>query len=494
MKAVILAAGKGRRLGKLSDEVPKCLLLLNGVPVLEYQLEALTYAGVDEIIVVAGHLDQKVKEFCKGRCRVIVNDQYETTNSIYSLWLAKPYVAGHDFLFLNGDVIYDEKLLTDFIQNEEKTTFLIDDTGSYRENECQLVVRNGRVVAYSKAISPEESSGESAQLEKFSAEDSMVLFKRIEEVVQAGGADQFPFVAYNVLMESFRVVAVFTGGRKWFEFDTLEDYENCPIFLAQLTRKADSIQTQFPIKWKQNKVLSRLNQFIKGRSFYAKFNRSLRRFLWILHFIPALLRVPKRACKLWRPLYSGELTCPGFDLQVYGSRYLAILLQEARKLSIRPFLTWGTLLGCVREGRFIKNDHDLDLAVLEDDFSRIVALKEAMVNKGFQVRIENQHKVSFIHPRCDHLYIDIDRVYEKKGQMVITNSDADDTNNYSYYFSPDTFSGFKTVRFQDGLEALIPQEPEKFLETVYGDWRTPQQKSHYLYGPLNLFVEPKTTS
>ena len=72
MKAIILAAGRGSRMRKLTDENPKCLVLLRGKSLLDWQLEALRGAGIKQISIVTGYkrellLDKGLKEFNNNR-------------------------------------------------------------------------------------------------------------------------------------------------------------------------------------------------------------------------------------------------------------------------------------------------------------------------------------------------------------------------------------------------------------------------------------------
>ena len=60
---------------------------------------------------------------------------------------------------------------------------------------------------------------------------------------------------------------------------------------------------------------------------------------------------------------SKRMSCR-FDIQFHGKRFLRDFYEATDKVGIRPFLMWGTLLGCVREGRFLRPDSDIDLGIL----------------------------------------------------------------------------------------------------------------------------------
>lgn len=114
-KAVILAAGAGRRLGGFTQAHPKPLLDINGTPILGNCLTRLKEAGLTEAVIVVGHFADQIKAFAgeerEGlRIRYIESDKYETTNNIYSLWLAREEL-NEDVLLLEADIFFDEKLL-----------------------------------------------------------------------------------------------------------------------------------------------------------------------------------------------------------------------------------------------------------------------------------------------------------------------------------------------------------------------------------------------
>jgi len=114
-RAVILAAGLGRRLGPFTRALPKPLLPVGGVPILEGSLSALAAAGVERATIVVGHLGERIVEAIGPRYRGIEiayasSDRYETTNDIYSLWRGRESLRG-DTLVLQGDVAFDPAVL-----------------------------------------------------------------------------------------------------------------------------------------------------------------------------------------------------------------------------------------------------------------------------------------------------------------------------------------------------------------------------------------------
>ena len=104
LQAVILAAGRGSRLGDATQQAPKCLIDVGEQRLIDHQIDALQAHGITDILVVAGYRASDVKAAVRGRARVIINPEWSSTNSLYSLTLCKPYVRG-GFIVMNCDVL-----------------------------------------------------------------------------------------------------------------------------------------------------------------------------------------------------------------------------------------------------------------------------------------------------------------------------------------------------------------------------------------------------
>ena len=92
VKAIILAAGQGTRLRPLTDDIPKCMVEVNGKPILNRQLDTLQSAGIENIIVVTGYEENKIND---PRITKVFNEEYASTNMLYSLLCAEDYMEGN---------------------------------------------------------------------------------------------------------------------------------------------------------------------------------------------------------------------------------------------------------------------------------------------------------------------------------------------------------------------------------------------------------------
>ena len=97
MKAIILAAGRGSRMKGLTDDRPKCLNVLNGKSLLEWQIEALNKAGIEDIIVARGYK----KDMLVGNYEVVDNDRWDQTNMVATLYCAREYLEQSECIIIN---------------------------------------------------------------------------------------------------------------------------------------------------------------------------------------------------------------------------------------------------------------------------------------------------------------------------------------------------------------------------------------------------------
>ena len=107
MNALILAAGMGTRMRPLTDDRPKCLVPVLGVPIVERQIRLLKEAGIDDIVLLSGYRADRL-DYLKGKfgVEIIPNPRYETVNNISSMFAALDWFG--DSFVLEGDVYMSE--------------------------------------------------------------------------------------------------------------------------------------------------------------------------------------------------------------------------------------------------------------------------------------------------------------------------------------------------------------------------------------------------
>lgn len=152
--AIILAAGRGRRLGPLTSAIPKCLVEVGGRSILERLLDQLQLFGFRRAAVVAGYRREQVAsvvEAARIDTRIVVNSRYEITGTAYSLALGLGLQAlGGPLLIIEGDILFDQAILASLLARDDAVATVVD--SSSRLDGSKLVVdENGRVRSWRHA-------------------------------------------------------------------------------------------------------------------------------------------------------------------------------------------------------------------------------------------------------------------------------------------------------------------------------------------------------
>ena len=228
MRGIILAAGKGSRLNGTAGESPKCLVEVGGVSLIERQISLLRDNGVDDIAVVIGCEADRVRRACGHDITYIENVRYAQTNSLYSLWMARPLLY-EGFVVLNCDVLFHPALLTDLLSSRHENALLLGyreaSQPAYGDEEMKVKVSGGRVVDMSKAMDPAEADGENLGIVKFGARGAAALVRIMDDLVASGRLRDWAPSAFAAFAQRHPLHAVGTRGLPWIEIDFPEDFE-----------------------------------------------------------------------------------------------------------------------------------------------------------------------------------------------------------------------------------------------------------------------------
>ena len=228
MKTVILAAGAGSRLKPLTDHMPKCLLKVGVKCILEMTIENLLATNNSEIIIVTGYLENKIREFIRERfphlqITYIYNELYASTNNIYSLWLAKDEVLGHDMMMLDSDIVFDERIISK-LQNSGYKNCLALKRHEVHDEEIKVKTdAHGCVIEIGKEVNVSQAEGESIGIEIFGKEALTELYFILDrKVVTEKEVNQFYEAAFQELSDNNLFIVDIT---EYFcmEIDTEED-------------------------------------------------------------------------------------------------------------------------------------------------------------------------------------------------------------------------------------------------------------------------------
>ncbi|MFX0125980.1 MAG: NTP transferase domain-containing protein [Candidatus Hodarchaeota archaeon] len=224
MKAIILAAGASLRMLPLTKDIPKCLLPIGGKTILEYQIDLLRGSGISDIIIVNGFAAQKVEKIGGNDITYIYNKEYLSTNSIYSLYLAKDYLD-NALVLLNADIIIDRQLMKLLLKEPFPNAILADFSKELLDGEMNVTVNKGFVTKIGKDIPASMADGESVQVCKFDGASALILKHEIVRLITNRNLDKFPAYAFKPVINTRGIKAVDTKGSRWIEIDNLDDYE-----------------------------------------------------------------------------------------------------------------------------------------------------------------------------------------------------------------------------------------------------------------------------
>lgn len=224
MKAIILAAGAGHRMGELVKDTNKVLLPIHdGKGTLDLQIEALREVNLKdkEITIVVGYKKDQITKRYPG-CDYIQNDKYEDHNNSYSLHLAGDRLKNGAFL-LNGDVVYLNlpRLLRRMLRLSISSIAVIKK--SCDEEDMKVAVKDGHIRKIGKDIPPEEIFGEYIGIAHF---DKYGGDKLNTELSQTDWRDWYE-KAIQTLIDTLgmRIVPCPAYGTLYWEIDTKEDLE-----------------------------------------------------------------------------------------------------------------------------------------------------------------------------------------------------------------------------------------------------------------------------
>ena len=241
MKGIILAAGKGSRLNGTIGDKPKCLLRVGGKTLVEREIEALRANGVDDIAVVVGCQADSVRRTCGLGITYVENTRFAQTNSLYSLWLARPLLLD-GFVVMNCDVLFHPQLLTDLLESRHHNALLVSyDEGPLGDEEMKVKVRRGRVVDISKTMDASEADGENVGIVKFGADGARVLANILNDRVAAGGLRDWAPRAFGEFANVQALYAIGTRGLPWTEIDFPEDYQHAVNEVLPAIEEAEAV-------------------------------------------------------------------------------------------------------------------------------------------------------------------------------------------------------------------------------------------------------------
>lgn len=227
MRALILAAGRGRRIESLAGDSPKAFLELGGRRILDHQIDAFRSVGVEEFVLVVGHRSELFRKDYAGTEFVLIqNPFFSRTNVLASVWFAREVLREGCF-FVHADTYFEPSIVQDLHQaGTSRGIHLAVQRKDTAEEEMKVQVEENRVVQISKEMSPELAYGEFIGLASIGKEAGVRLAEHVEQLIeQDERLDDFFEAAIQCSIDEGTAVSILDiGQRMAIEIDFPEDY------------------------------------------------------------------------------------------------------------------------------------------------------------------------------------------------------------------------------------------------------------------------------
>lgn len=250
MQAVILAAGIGSRLRPLTNYKPKTLVHVNGKPIIEFIIDALVLNKINNIIICTGYNSDKIINFCKQNYpnvdfEFVHNKDYDITNNMYSLYLAKNFI-NDDFILMNADLAIESSIVTGMLS--EEGNLVGAKKGKFIEESMKIIVNDGVIKSISKKINKDNAYGTSIDIYKIQKQDKKIIEEELLRIIEREkDFNQWTEVMLDNLFKSGKLIArpYDIGEKKWFEIDDFYDLNQAEIMFNNCIRKLSDRKVYF---------------------------------------------------------------------------------------------------------------------------------------------------------------------------------------------------------------------------------------------------------
>lgn len=294
MQAIILAAGMGKRLKELTSNATKCMVEVNGEMMIHKTLMHLEKLNLNKIVLVVGYEGQQLMDYVnslglKTPVEYVVNDVYDKTNNIYSLYLAKEYLLQDDTLLLESDLVYEEAVIRKLVDTPYPSLVLVDKFESWMDGTCITVDEDDNITSFvSKRefdFTKTDEYYKTVNLYKFSknfSEKYYVPF--LEAYCNAMGLNEYYEQVLKVItfLGDLEIKAVKLNGEKWYEIDDVQDLDIAESLLAGKEEKLEKMQKRFGGYWRYPKLIDfcyLVNPYFPNKKLVSEMQTNFERLL-----------------------------------------------------------------------------------------------------------------------------------------------------------------------------------------------------------------------
>lgn len=245
MQAIILAAGMGKRLGELTKGNTKCMVKVNGTPLIDRVMKQLTLQPLKKIIMVIGYKGKELKEYLGTTyngmpIEYIENPIYDKTNNIYSLALAKKQMQEDDTLLLESDLIFDDSMLNLLIENPYPNLALVAKYETWMDGTMVRIDEDNNIINFVPKAAfrydDVDKYYKTVNIYKFSKEFSKTKYVPfLDAYSKAVGNNEYYENVLRIIsfLNSKDLKALPITNEKWYEIDDKQDLDIAEALFAE---------------------------------------------------------------------------------------------------------------------------------------------------------------------------------------------------------------------------------------------------------------------
>ena len=245
MQAIILAAGMGKRLGEYTKNNTKCMVPVNGVPLIDRTLRQLSKLDLNRVVIVIGYEGQKLKDYIGTerdglKIEYVNNPIYDKTNNIYSLALAKDKLQEDDTLLIESDLIFDDGMFDLLLKNPFPNQALVAKYETWMDGTMVKIDAENNIVNFvaKDAFNYNEVDQyyKTVNIYKFSKDFSKTKYiPFLDAYCKAVDNNEYYENVLSVItfLGSHDLKAHPLNGEKWYEIDDKQDLDIAEALFAE---------------------------------------------------------------------------------------------------------------------------------------------------------------------------------------------------------------------------------------------------------------------